>query len=53
MTDPIWGFGSPDTIGTPDDFKDQIEKARKAKRRTVLLLTERKKVRQFIVLPVS
>ncbi len=44
---------APDTVETPDDFKEQIEKARKAKRRTVLLLTERKKVRQFIGLPVS
>ena len=44
---------APDTVNTPKEFKERIEKARKAKRKTVLLLTERKKVRQFIVLPVT
>ena len=44
---------APDTVGTPEDFKKRIEKAREAKRKTVLLLTERKKVRQFIVLPIT
>ena len=43
---------APDTVGTPKEFQERIDKARKAKRKTVLLLTERKKVRQFIVLPV-
>jgi serine protease Do len=43
---------APDTVGTPKEFQARIDKARKAKRKTVLLLTERKKVRQFIVLPV-
>ncbi len=43
---------APDMVGTPKEFKERIEKARSAKRKTVLLLTERKKVRQFIVLPV-
>ncbi len=43
---------APDTVTSPKEFKDRIAKARKAKRKTVLLLTERKKVRQFIVLPV-
>ena len=44
---------APDTVTTPQDFQKRIAKARKAKRKTVLLLTERKKVRQFIVLPVT
>jgi serine protease Do len=44
---------APDTVTTPEQFKKRIEMARKNKRKTVLLLTERKKVRQFIVLPVS
>jgi serine protease Do len=44
---------APDTVTTPKQFKKSIEQARKNKRKTVLLLTERKKVRQFIVLPVS
>ena len=44
---------APDSVSSPEDFKDRIEKARTAKRKTVLLLTERKKVRQFIVLPVT
>lgn len=44
---------APDTVETPEQFKDKVEKAKEAKRKTVLLLTERKKVRQFIVLPVS
>ncbi len=44
---------APDTVATPEEFKDKVAKARQAKRKTVLLLTERKKVRQFIVLPVS
>ena len=43
---------APDTVRTPKEFKERIDKARQAKRKTVLLLTERKKVRQFIVLPV-
>ncbi len=43
---------APDTVDSPKEFKERIAKARKAKRKTVLLLTERKKVRQFIVLPV-
>ena len=43
---------APDTVNTPKEFQDRIKKARKSKRKTVLLLTERKKVRQFIVLPV-
>ena len=43
---------APDTVVTPKEFQERIDKARKAKRKTVLLLTERKKVRQFIVLPV-
>ncbi len=44
---------APDTVGSPEEFKTLIEKAKEAKRKTVLLLTERKRVRQFIVLPVS
>lgn len=44
---------APDTVVSPEQFKARIEKAREAKRKTVLLLTERKKVRQFIVLPVT
>jgi serine protease Do len=44
---------APDKVTTPEQFKARIEKAREAKRKTVLLLTERKKVRQFIVLPVT
>jgi serine protease Do len=44
---------APDTVVSPEQFKTRIEKAREAKRKTVLLLTERKKVRQFIVLPVT
>jgi len=44
---------APDQVRTPKEFKERITKARKAKRKTVLLLTERKKVRQFIVLPVT
>lgn len=43
---------SPDKVLTPKEFKARIYQARKAKRKTVLLLTERKKVSQFIVLPV-
>jgi len=43
---------APDTVRTPKEFKERIDRARKAKRKTVLLLTERKKVRQFVVLPV-
>ena len=44
---------APDKVTSPQDFKDRVEKAKEAKRKSVLLLTERKKVRQFIVLPVS
>ena len=44
---------APDTVANPQAFKDKVDKAKEAKRKTVLLLTERKKVRQFIVLPVS
>ncbi len=44
---------APDQVHTPAEFKERITKARKNKRKTVLLLTERKKVRQFIVLPVT
>ena len=43
---------APNTVGTPKEFKERIAKAREAKRKSVLLLTERKKVRRFIVLPV-
>jgi serine protease Do len=43
---------APDMVRTPKEFKDRISRAKKSKRKTVLLLTERKKVRQFIVLPV-
>ena len=43
---------APDPVTSPEDFKAKIEKAREAKRKTVLLLTERKKIRQFIVLPI-
>jgi serine protease Do len=44
---------APDTVDAPEEFQEKVEKAREAKRKTVLLLTERKKIRQFIVLPVS
>jgi serine protease Do len=44
---------APDTVAAPEEFQEKVEKAREAKRKTVLLLTERKKIRQFIVLPVS
>ena len=43
---------APDTVSTPKELQERIDRARKSKRKTVLLLTERKKVRQFIVLPV-
>jgi serine protease Do len=43
---------APDTVSTPKELRERIDRARKSKRKTVLLLTERKKVRQFIVLPV-
>ena len=43
---------APDPVRTPKEVKERINRARKAKRKTVLLLTERKKVRQFVVLPV-
>ncbi|MCZ6636586.1 MAG: Do family serine endopeptidase, partial [Alphaproteobacteria bacterium] len=44
---------APDTVSTPQELMERIKRARKSKRKTVLLLTERKKVRQFIVLPVT
>ena len=44
---------APDTVSTPKELVERIKRARKSKRKTVLLLTERKKVRQFIVLPVT
>jgi serine protease Do len=44
---------APDQVRTPKEFKERIAKARKNKRKTVLLLLERKKVRQFVVLPVT
>jgi serine protease Do len=44
---------APDTVKTPAEFGQRIKEARKAKRKTVLLLTERKKVPLFIVLPIA
>ena len=44
---------SQDKVETPDDVKSVVEKARSAKRRSVLLLIEREQDQRFVVLPIS
>ncbi len=44
---------TPEPVTTPEEFRTLVEKARDAGRKTVLLLTERNTVRQFLVMPVT
>ncbi len=44
---------SQDKVETPADVKSMVEKARSAKRKSVLLLIERENDQRFVVLPIS
>ncbi|MCH8091758.1 MAG: DegQ family serine endoprotease [Proteobacteria bacterium] len=44
---------SQDKVETPGDVKSMVEKARSAKRKSVLLLIERQNDQRFVVLPIA